>query len=263
MVVPQLAGFGFFDTRGSVVVSQLESGRPRSRGIQDGSRSSPHSIPQALPRRESDDSGSDPDDGAAATRGFGLPPGFSTVPQDALLNGQNIALVVSDEMLLDQFPDWVDTGKTRRSSVSRMLSKGRIRLMADCRSERMLAAVPAAYPQYFPKEYKEKGLPAAGTRKAFDKAFCKLLYAQQHLLRNVDFNRPSRRHNKRPRSSPKSQSEASVQEGSAGPADPFYDDVPMPGPEPEPQVDDAPGPSSLFRASQLEAAKREIGLLKQ
>ncbi|KAL3688896.1 hypothetical protein R1sor_015205 [Riccia sorocarpa] len=236
-----------------------ESGQPRSRGIEDGSQSSPHSMPQALPRRESDDSGSDPDEGAAPARGIAVPPGFGTVPQDALLNGQNIALVVSDEMLLDQFPDYVDTGKTRRSSVSGMLAKGRIRLMADYRSERMLAAVPAAYPQYFPLDYKDKGLPAAGTRKAFDKAFCKLLYAQQHLLRNVDFNRPGKQHKKRPRSPPKSQSEAPADGGWTPPADPQYEAEP----ETEPEADDTPGPSSLLRPSQLEAAKREIGQLKR
>ncbi|KAL3683175.1 hypothetical protein R1sor_001197 [Riccia sorocarpa] len=105
------------------------------------------------------------------------------------------------------------------TSVTTMAVKGCVRLKTDCQSDRMKAAMPAVYEQNYRKDFVEKGLPPAGTRNAFDKAFCKLLYAQQHLRRNVDFNRVQKRQDKWHRSATKVQSEPSVHEGSTSVAD--------------------------------------------
>ncbi|KAL3694549.1 hypothetical protein R1sor_008200 [Riccia sorocarpa] len=81
-------------------------------------------------------------------------------------------------MLFSKIPDWVDTGKAGKKKledgqtcVTAMALKGRVRLMADCRSKRMKAAMPAAFAQYYRKQMMGKGLPPAGTRQPFDKAF--------------------------------------------------------------------------------------------
>ncbi|KAL3695487.1 hypothetical protein R1sor_009563 [Riccia sorocarpa] len=100
-------------------------------------------------------------------------------------------------------------------SVTTMAVKGRIRLMADCRSERMKAAMSTAFAQFYQKHMMEKGMPPAGTRQPFDKSFCKLLYAQQHLQRNVDPTSGRQRQVKRSRISAKAQSEPELHEGSS------------------------------------------------
>ncbi|KAL3677061.1 hypothetical protein R1sor_027009 [Riccia sorocarpa] len=53
------------------------------------------------------------------------PVGFGSVPSDAVVSLKNVQLVVSDEMLMSQFPDWVETGKDREFCARRGRSHGR------------------------------------------------------------------------------------------------------------------------------------------
>ncbi|KAL3690787.1 hypothetical protein R1sor_004438 [Riccia sorocarpa] len=207
-----------------------------------------HSMPQGTPGP----TGVDPKDEE-------LPVGFGELPADAMMTSRNVHLVVSNAQLFSQFPDWIDTSKRDRVSVTSMAKKGRIRLMADCRSDRMKAAMPAAFAQYYKKDFDDKGLPSAGTKQPFDKAFCKLLYTQQHLLRNVDFSRPDKRHNKHPRG--ETQCSVLVHEGSSAAAADEADNSPA-------QISsrkvarDPPAGDHVQLSEQLAAAVREIQQLK-
>ncbi|KAL2650643.1 hypothetical protein R1flu_018771 [Riccia fluitans] len=83
----------------------------------------------------------------------------------------NVNSVVSDDMLFSVFPDYVQTTRNRRQSVTYLASKGRTRFMLDCQSVAMRMAMPMAYRIFYIDDFKQKRLPKEESCSEFSKAF--------------------------------------------------------------------------------------------
>ncbi|KAL3689886.1 hypothetical protein R1sor_016195 [Riccia sorocarpa] len=115
------------------------------------------------------------------------------VGPDDLVTVANVHRVVSHEMLIVVFPEFVMVGNNRRSfrELARM---SHIRIMTDCQSVPMVEAVAEGHPVYYRKDNARRGTPTIERRTGFEftLAFAKLCYARGVLRREVDFSRDAR-----------------------------------------------------------------------
>ncbi|KAL3700759.1 hypothetical protein R1sor_018781 [Riccia sorocarpa] len=125
-------------------------------------------------------------------RGLGEGP----LEPDELVTIANVHRLVTHEMIWEVFPERVAVGRNRDGTpnMKEFKSEARrshIRVMKDCTSAAMKAAVEEGFPIYYADEYSRRGTPVDGRGFEFTLGYVKLLYARAVFGRRVDWSRIS------------------------------------------------------------------------